>query len=110
MENLLWACAGLAMFVAGVPLFLQKVPPNHWYGFRLPKTRRDPYIWYAANRTAGFDLCVAGGVMMAVALFTTMLASLLAVPPALLHQVNYSVFWVALGCVVVHSLWELRKL
>ena len=53
------------LFVAGlaIPMILRKVPPNPWYGFRLPKTRRNPDIWYTANEYAGKLMVIAGAVI-----------------------------------------------
>jgi hypothetical protein len=45
MENLLWLFAGIGLIAAGYPLMIRRVPPNYWYGFRVPKTLRDPYVW-----------------------------------------------------------------
>jgi hypothetical protein len=46
--------------VVGLPMALDKVPPNSWYGFRTTKTLSSPSIWYPANRVMGRDLCVGG--------------------------------------------------
>jgi hypothetical protein len=52
------------VFIAiGIPLALERVPPNHWYGFRTAKTFSNQTIWYAANRVAGIDLIIAGVVI-----------------------------------------------
>lgn len=45
-----------------IPMILGKVPPNHWYGFRIPLTVDNPEIWYPANRYAGW-LLVGGGII-----------------------------------------------
>jgi uncharacterized membrane protein len=60
-----------ALFIGlGVPLMLQSVKPNRWYGFRTPKTLSDPEIWYAVNRVTGRDLLIGGAVLVCVALLT----------------------------------------
>lgn len=43
-----------------LPLVMEKIPPNLWYGFRTRKTLSDPVIWYRANYLGGMDLLFAG--------------------------------------------------
>ena len=43
---------GLLM-VAGLPLVFQLVPPNRWYGFRLPGAMVSPEAWYQINALGG---------------------------------------------------------
>jgi uncharacterized membrane protein len=50
----------LLVIALSVPLILGKVPRNHWYGFRTPKTLSSDTVWYPANRVGGKYLCVAG--------------------------------------------------
>jgi hypothetical protein len=33
-----------------IPLLLDKVPPNPWYGFRVPSTLANANLWYKVNR------------------------------------------------------------
>src|SRR6266516_425522 len=46
--------------VLGVPLLLDWVPPNRFYGFRTPATLASPQLWYDVNRAAGWALLIAG--------------------------------------------------
>lgn len=108
MSNLWWLVAGLAFMASGLPLIYQKVPPNHWYGFRVPKTLSNPRIWYAANRIAGIDLLLAGVVIALTAILTTLMSLFL--PAGLLAALNFTVFAVALALTVIHSFWVLAKL
>jgi uncharacterized membrane protein len=41
-------------------MILRRVPPNPLYGFRVPSTLKDPVLWYAANRYAGWRLALTG--------------------------------------------------
>ncbi|HKI97484.1 MAG TPA: SdpI family protein [bacterium] len=43
----------VVLIVANVPLVLGVVPPNRWYGFRLPGARFDPALWYELNAMGG---------------------------------------------------------
>ena len=58
--------AGLA-----VPLLLDKVPPNGWYGFRVPSTLYNPDLWYKVNRYMARWMLLAGiiTVVGAIGLF-----------------------------------------
>src|SRR5215813_9005034 len=62
MENMIWfyAVMGIMLIIVSVPMIIERVPPNRWYGFRTPRTQSDPRIWYAANRIAGQYLAFAG--------------------------------------------------
>ena len=62
MENLIWfyAVMGILLLLASLPMIMQRVPPNRWYGFRTPRTQADPKVWYPANRIAGQFLAFAG--------------------------------------------------
>ncbi|MDA1311693.1 MAG: SdpI family protein [Acidobacteria bacterium] len=86
----------LVMVVLSIPLILQKVPRNPIYGFRTPKTLSNDTIWYPANKTAGWDLLLAG---VAILILTSMLGKL-----------NVAVVLGATGLAVAHSFWALRKL
>jgi uncharacterized membrane protein len=51
---------GLLMVALAIPLLLDKVPPNPWYGFRVPSTLSDPVVWYKANRYMARWLLLTG--------------------------------------------------
>jgi uncharacterized membrane protein len=100
---LAFGCIG-ALFVAiALPLIMRRVPPNHFYGVRTPKTLSDSTIWYSINRSAGIDFAIAG-VVIAIAAFV--------VPR--LFAVTFSAMGalvgVALVIVAAKALWRLWKL
>ncbi len=41
---------GFLLLVLGISLILEKVKPNHAYGFRTKKTLAHKKIWYQANK------------------------------------------------------------
>jgi uncharacterized membrane protein len=59
---LMYAGLGVLLVVLSIPLILNKIKPNLWYGFRVVKTINNPEIWYKANHYAGVRLAVAGAV------------------------------------------------
>jgi uncharacterized membrane protein len=52
----------LLVIVASIPMALGRVAPNHWYGFRTPKTLSSPEIWYPANRASGWWMVLGGAL------------------------------------------------
>ena len=52
----------LVILLICVPMILQLVPPNSFYGFHTPRTMADPAIWYRANLFAGWALAIAAAV------------------------------------------------
>jgi len=62
---------GLLLAGLSVPLLLDKIPPNGWYGFRVPSTLYNEQLWYKVNRYAARWMLLAGiiTVVAAVALY-----------------------------------------
>ena len=58
---------GVVFVILSVPVILKMVKPNHWYGFRTPKTLSNEPIWYKANYVFGWDLTGAGAVVILAA-------------------------------------------
>jgi hypothetical protein len=56
----LYAIGGLVLAGLSVPLILQKIPPNGWYGFRIPSTLTNPALWYKVNAYSGRRFLVVG--------------------------------------------------
>jgi uncharacterized membrane protein len=52
--------------LVAVPLVMQKVPQNYWYGFRTRKTLSDSTIWYRANYLGGVNLLYAGVIAVCI--------------------------------------------
>src|SRR6266542_951173 len=99
---------GVSMIVICIPMMLERVPPNGWYGFRTPRTMSDPNIWYPANRVAGRNLSLAGVLLIAAT-----------VGVFLVHRsLNPETATIILGVVaattltgtVLHSLLALRRM
>ena len=61
-ELLLIVFVGAGLLLAGiaVPMILKVIPPNPFYGFRVPKTMNNPEIWYEINTYSGWWLFAAG--------------------------------------------------
>jgi uncharacterized membrane protein len=66
--HLLFPALGLLLVVLGWPMATRRVPPNRWYGLRVPATLADEHVWYEANAVAGRDIVTLGAVVALVAL------------------------------------------
>lgn len=51
---------GVLLAVLSIPMITRKLKPNPWYGFRVPKTLKNPDIWYDVNAYSGKLLFIAG--------------------------------------------------
>lgn len=59
--NFIWlSIASLVLMAIAIPLVLQKVKPNRWYGVRTSRTRNDEGQWYRVNRLYGKTMIMAG--------------------------------------------------
>ena len=50
----------ILIIILSIPLIIEKIGPNHIYGFRTSKTLSDEKIWYKANRFGGWCMLIAG--------------------------------------------------
>ena len=57
---ILYVGLGLMFLGISVPLIQRRVPPNNWYGFRVPKTLSSPNIWYPVNEHSGKEMYKTG--------------------------------------------------
>ncbi len=100
IEALAIALMGLLLVGLGIPMYLEKVPPNRFYGFRTPLTLTNDEVWYAANKLGGKSVTVAGVVMVVLALVGGLLGFLMP-PTGLLSLAATGVLLVA----VLHAFW-----
>ena len=56
---------GILYILIGLPLFLQRIKPNGFFGFKVKVTARDPELWYPVNRRAGGVIAFGGMVVIA---------------------------------------------
>ena len=59
---------GLLLIGLSIPLLLDKIPPNGWYGFRVPSTLYNPDVWYKVNRYAARWMLLSGIITIVAAL------------------------------------------
>jgi uncharacterized membrane protein len=74
--EVLFPLLGLLLVALGWPMATRRVPPNRWYGLRVPATFADRSVWYDANAVAGRDMTGLGVVLAVVALLLPRIVSL----------------------------------
>jgi len=89
---------GLGFIALGIPLKLNKIPPNRWYGFRTRKTLSDDDIWYAVNSATGEDMVRGGASLAACSFFVIVLRDWIEYETALA---------ILLGVTILTALWML---
>ena len=66
--ELVFPVLGIIFVALAVPLAARRVPPNRWYGLRVPATFADKTVWYDANAATGRDMVRFGAVATLIAL------------------------------------------
>jgi uncharacterized membrane protein len=74
--EVLFPLLGLLFIALGWPMATRRVPPNRWYGLRVPATFADKTVWYDANAVTGRDMVGLGIVLAVVALLLPRIVSL----------------------------------
>jgi len=106
--NSMFLTSGLLYAGISLPLVVEKIKPNKWYGYRTKRTLSNPRIWYAANKVMGFDMLLAG---LTIAFFASMVIGFgRSLPLIAAIGLNLAVMFVSIGCAVVHSFLSLRQL
>ena len=100
--------AGLLLIGIGVPFYLRMVPPNHWSGVRVPKTKSNPEIWYAANHVLGRNFIIAGIVILIVSVCVRVLAQNNPSLPA--NKINNMLLLVSFGAAILFTLVSLIRM
>lgn len=70
MESLsiLFVIAGLSFLILVIPLALDKIKPNRFYGVRLKATLSDESLWYVTNRYFGRVGVISGVIYFVISL------------------------------------------
>ena len=105
--TLVYVCNGLLFIILGIPLVLNKIGPNSFYGFRTAKSLSDPKTWYAVNHIGGIDVCIAGvSIILGSLLFRIILRSY---TPSTMTLANAGMLICALACVVIHFIIVMKR-
>lgn len=57
---------GPVLIVLSIPLIMRWVPPNRFYGLRIPATCGNTSVWYDANALCGRHMLQLGALMVAL--------------------------------------------
>ncbi|MDI6796814.1 MAG: SdpI family protein [Desulfatibacillaceae bacterium] len=57
--------SGILLIAVSIPLVFNKIPPNHFYGFRLKKAFESEQNWYAINHYGAKVMIVWSCIMIA---------------------------------------------
>jgi len=57
---------GPILIVLSIPLVFRWVPPNRFFGLRIPSTLGNESVWYDANALSGRHMIVLGLLMVAL--------------------------------------------
>ena len=98
----------VVFIIIGIPFYLEEVGPNRWSGFRVAKTFSSPEIWYAANKTMGLDLIIAGIALLAVSVSLMIIGQKRRRAP--IYRINFFAFLAILLAVTTHCFWTLSRL
>ena len=60
--------SGLIFVSTCIPLVLRKIPPNSFYGIKVPKAYESPELWYKLNAKGGRIMIAYGAIMAAIGL------------------------------------------
>jgi len=107
MEPLMYV--GPLFLLIAIPLILNKIPPNCWYGVRSEKlcTKGNEELWYKANKYGGQQLLIAALIM------TVCITLMLTIEETIPTAVEVILFCIGFGAVfvaVIRILLYLRKL
>lgn len=108
VDSLGFALIGLVFVGLSIPLIQRRIPPNHFYGFRTPKTLANPTIWYEVNHVAGNDFFIAGALIAASSL--AMLVFAQRWDPRVVIITLLSVTLLSVAGVAFHGFKILRKM
>lgn len=98
----------LALIPLSIPLVLEKIKPNWWYGFRTKKTLSDPKIWYPANKYSGKLMLIAGLITLIGLIVIMLFRNSLCI--GTLNILGWIVAFVPITVAVILSFVYLKKL
>ena len=98
---------GALEIVMGIPLMYEKIKPNWFYGFRLPKTVSNKDIWYKVNKKTGKDLVLSGIIVVILSL--TLLFLNLNIDIVVLVIIQVFVLMALLAIIIAHGLLLIKE-
>jgi uncharacterized membrane protein len=99
---------GVVFIFLGIPLLLNKVKPNWFYGFRTPTTVKNKDVWYKVNKQVGRDFIIAGIIVIIGSIFMLIFQPIL----TLIQLIIIFLLLVHLSLIIIitRGIFLLRKL
>ncbi len=88
----------LVLVATGLPMTLELVPPNRFYGFRTSQTLASPDLWYSANFAAGLAAVLLGLAATAINLLVRRSAAV--TPERKVHVILATTILAAIGMAI----------
>jgi len=94
---------GALCIALGIPLALNKIKPNSFYGFRLAKTLNDESVWYRVNAFTGKAFIGSGVATIALVFIVRWLGNMFCLGPVALQLLGAGIVMVPLVVAVIAS-------
>ena len=94
--------------VLSIPLILQKVRPNCYYGVRTRRTMTNDAVWYKANKFFGTGLLISGFFSLAILLTASFIPGLNVLVSV--NNLGGLIVVLPIGVLLVFSYFYFRKL
>jgi uncharacterized membrane protein len=76
---LVFVFIGAIFIFLGIPLLMEKVKPNWFYGFRTPTVVKNKDLWYKVNKQVGREFIIAGIILMIGSIFILIFQPILSI-------------------------------
>ncbi len=94
--------------ILSIPLILQKVRPNCFYGVRTRKTMSDETVWYKANKFFGCGMLISSLFSLVVLIVAVLIPDVVSV--IVVNNLGGIVVVLPMGILLIISFFYFRKL
>ena len=94
--------------ILSIPLILQKVRPNCFYGVRTRKTMSDEAVWYKANKFFGCGMLISSLFSLVVLIVVVLIPDVVSV--IIINKLGGLVVVLPVGVLLIISFFYFRKL
>jgi uncharacterized membrane protein len=91
-----------------IPLILQKVRPNCFYGVRTRKTMSDEVVWYKANKFFGFGLITSSLFSLVILIIAVLIPDVFST--IIVNELGGLIVVLPIGVLLIVSFLYFRKL
>jgi uncharacterized membrane protein len=94
---------GALCIALGIPLALNKIKPNSFYGFRIAKTFNDESVWYRVNAFTGKAFIGSGAATIVLLFIVLWLRNMFSLGPVALQLLGAGIIMAPLAVAVIAS-------